>query len=79
MCPGRMEDTVHRMPVESSSIASVGYDVGRRLLEVEFKESGDVYQYLEVPSEVYEGLLASESRGRYLNTSIKGVFEYRRV
>ncbi|MPZ99124.1 MAG: KTSC domain-containing protein [Dehalococcoidia bacterium] len=70
---------MQRTSVESSSIASVGYDATQRVLEVEFRDSGDVYQYLDVPAAIHEALLSADSLGRFLNSSIKGVFGYRRA
>jgi len=60
-----------RIQVSSGNIRSVGYDVDGKVLEVEF-HSGSIYQYLNVPEHEYEGLLNASSKGRYLNTHIKG-------
>lgn len=59
-----------RERLDSSSLASAGYDPAAHVLEVEFKNGG-VYQYLEVPDEEYEEFRSAESKGRYLNTEIK--------
>jgi hypothetical protein len=61
---------VKRERLDSSSLASAGYDPAAHVLEVEFKNGG-VYQYLEVPDEEYEEFIAAPSKGRYLNTEIK--------
>lgn len=60
-----------RTHVESSNITSVGYDVASRLLQVVF-HSGAVYNYTDVDPEHHEGLVSSDSPGRYLNQHIKG-------
>lgn len=52
-------------PVESSMLAAFGYDANIKALVVLFN-SGKAYQYLEVPQEVYEGLTAARSKGRYM-------------
>lgn len=68
-----------RRPVQSSSIASVGYDAANQVLEVEFK-NGVVYQYFGVPAAVYEGLMQAESHGHYLDRYVKkGGYRYREV
>jgi hypothetical protein len=67
-----------RIPVESSSIVSVGYDADHATLEVEF-EGNRVYEYLDVPASVYEALLEADSIGRFVNERVKGVFDYRPV
>ena len=68
---------MQRVPVSSSNIASVGYDDNTHTLEVEF-HSGHVYQYFDVPKDVYDGLLTAGSVGKYFN-QIKGFYRYARV
>lgn len=67
-----------RITVQSSNVASIGYDSVKRILEVEFK-GGAVYQYDGVPISQYEAIMVAPSVGRYLNDHIKGVYEYRRL
>ena len=61
---------MERIPVSSTNVASIGYEVETQTLEVEFR-SGSVYQYFNVPEFHYEGLLNASSKGRYLNEHIK--------
>ena len=69
---------MHRRRVDSSSLASLGYDPDRHLLEVEF-QNGGVYQYLEVDDEEYEEFQRAPSKGGYLNTEIKPVHRARKL
>lgn len=69
---------MQRTPVDSTTMRSVGYDAGSRILEIEFA-SGTVYQYLGVPEEKYERLLAAESKGRYFNSEIRDSYPYVQV
>ena len=62
---------MRRIWIDSSSIASIGYEAVTRALEIEFRESGDVYRYFDVPEEEYAAFLAAESRGTYLNQVFK--------
>ena len=39
---------MERIAVESSNLASIGYDEASMVLEVEFKHGG-IYQYFDVP------------------------------
>ncbi|MCP4347951.1 MAG: KTSC domain-containing protein [Desulfobacterales bacterium] len=55
--------------VESSMIRAVGYDEDDCELEVWFN-SGKIYRYEDVPSEEYEGLINSDSKGRYMRSNI---------
>ncbi len=61
---------MERIPVQSSNIASIGYDLETSTLEIEFL-NGSVYQYYNVPESVYDGLINSASKGSYLSQFIK--------
>ena len=70
---------MNRQYVSSSNIASIGYDSTSQILEVEFL-NGAVYQYYDVPEALYEGLMAADSHGKFLNEYIKmGGYRYDRV
>jgi hypothetical protein len=58
-------------PVQSSSVAAVGYDAGSRQLHVRYRDSGDTYVYYGVERQVFEALRKSESKGRFVNDRIK--------
>jgi hypothetical protein len=64
---------MERTPVESKSVASVGYDSERFELEVEF-HNGRVYRYEQVPIAAYRLLLQAPSVGEYVNKVIKPRF-----
>jgi hypothetical protein len=70
---------MERKAVASSVIISFGYDRDSGTLEIEFKHSGEVYQYEQVPSAVYEELRVSESKGIYFNQKIKGKYKERHL
>ena len=61
--------------VESSNINSVGYDNEDLLVKY---NSGTVYRYKKVPKNIYEEFIKAESKGRYMNSNIKGKYEYLR-
>jgi hypothetical protein len=67
-----------RIPVTSSNVDSVGYDIGTQTLEVEFK-NGYVYQYFDVPETIYQQMINADSAGKFLINNIKGVYRYARV
>lgn len=64
--------------VASTNIASIGYDNSTETLEVEFL-SGTIYQYYNVPNNMYEQLMQEGSKGRFFNTYIKNAYPYSRV
>ena len=67
-----------RTPVTSSNLASVGYDPTTQTLEIEFKNRS-IYQYVDVPENVYNELMQAASHGSYFNGCIRGAFIYRKV
>lgn len=69
---------MRRQPVSSSNISEIGYDEGQRILEVLFS-NGTVYQYFDVPPQIFRELMQASSIGQYLNANIKGNFRYARV
>ncbi len=60
--------------VESDVIHAIGYDPEIQLLEIIFSD-GRIYQYRGVPPQVYDGLKAAESKGRYFQENIRGEFQ----
>lgn len=69
---------IPRVPVESTSIVSIGYDAASATLDVEFV-NGHLYRYEDVPAEVFCGLIEAESKGRFVTAFIREVYPYRRV
>lgn len=67
---------MNMIEVQSSNVVAVGYENGT--LAVEFT-SGSIYEYANVPQQVYEALLAAPSKGRFLRESVYGKYGYRRV
>ena len=65
-------------PVDSEMLQYVGYDAKQKILEVVFN-SGDRYQYLEVPASVYEELMSADSVGQYMRKHIIDHYDYRRM
>lgn len=70
---------MERTPVESTNLASVGYDRESSTLEIEFN-NGAIYQYFGVPETEYSGLMNAASKGSYLNQNIKEAgYSYTRI
>lgn len=62
---------IPREPVTSQSIASMGYSRDTGMLEIELRDSGEVYRYLGVPEAEYRNFRNAESKGTYLNREFK--------
>lgn len=69
---------MERQQVTSSNIASIGYDEDSLTLEIEFNNGG-LYQYFDIPSQVYKELISASSHGSYLAKNIKGYYRYSKV
>lgn len=65
---------MEREAVSSGNIASIGYDEPSETLEIEFLKDGRVYQYLNVPSFMFERLMQANSVGIFFNAEIKNAY-----
>lgn len=63
--------------VVSTNIKAVAYDAVLSKLHVKFN-SGAEYVYLDVPVEVFNGLVEAPSTGRFFADEIRGKYEYYR-
>lgn len=63
---------MHRVPVHSSSLDSVGYE--GNVLEVRFRNGG-VYRYFDVPERMYSLLMGADSKGAFFNRHIRDRYE----
>ena len=69
---------MNRISVASAVMNSLGYDCATRTLEVAF-HNGSVYEYLEVPPEHYDALLAADSKGQFFNARVRPTFRINRI
>ncbi len=64
--------------VESTNLDEVGYDETTLKLTIKFKNHS-VYEYSNVPSYIYQGLMYAPSKGQYHAAYIKERFAFRRI
>ena len=62
----------------SSVVAAMKYDPHRSILRIIFV-SGIVYDYKNVPEEIYKAMKAASSKGTFLNKQIKGKYEFEKI
>lgn len=72
------EKNLRRNNVESSNIKSIGYDTENKILEVEFRHGG-IYQYLDIPENIYEEFMNADSHGKYFSEKIRNDNDYRKL
>lgn len=65
-------------PVDSSVIASVGYDRSLAVLEVEFT-NGSRYRYYAVPASVHRALVSADSVGRAFARLVRDRYPTERI
>jgi hypothetical protein len=65
--------------VDSSALNSLGYDPSAKILEVEFRDSGGVWQYFGFSSTTYKKFISSDSLGHFFVTKIKGKYPELRI
>lgn len=62
----------------STVIANIMYDAVTANLRITFV-SGMIYEYKNVPQEVYNALKTSGAKGIYLNRNIKGKYKFEKI
>lgn len=62
----------------SSVIAGISYDAASATLRISFV-SGMIYEYKDVPEEIYTALKTSDAKGIYLNRQIKGKYRFEKI
>ena len=65
--------------VDSSNIEAIGFESDNQELYVQFLKSGQTYIYYNVEEWVFHEFLAADSKGTYLNSNIKGRYQYSRL
>lgn len=59
--------------VESSNIRQVGYNRKAKQMRIQFTNGG-LFQYKEVPNEVFDEMMASKSVGSYFSKNIRNIY-----
>lgn len=62
----------------STVISTIDYDPATAVLRIRFV-SGLIYEYRDVPAEVYTSLKTSKTKGIYFNQHIKGHYPFQKV
>ena len=70
---------MHRQPVQSTALQSIGYDAKAKILELEFRDNGGVWQYFGFTQSAYKKFIHSASLGNFFVTRIKGKYHEEKV
>lgn len=73
-------NVITMQPVKSAQIAAIGYDAQHLVLGVQFVRSPQTtYRYSNVPADVAAAFLAAESKGKYFEAHIRGLYDFEKV
>jgi len=64
--------------IKSSNISKTTYDTETKSLIVEFN-NGSVYEYEQIPHQLYTQFRMSESQGKFFFTKISKNFKYKKL
>jgi hypothetical protein len=64
--------------VQSSNIKRIGYDIQTHTLAIEFHD-GNLYEYYNVPANVYRSFIIASSYGTYANKNIYNIYSQKKI
>jgi CubicO group peptidase (beta-lactamase class C family) len=66
--------------VASAQVAAIGYDAQHQVLAVQFVRTPQTtYRYRNVPADVAAAFLAAESKGKYFEAHVRGLYDFEKV
>lgn len=74
----KINGKIIEVSINSSNLKSSTYDTEAKSLLVEFN-NGAIYEYNDVPWEVFTKFRMAESQGKYFNTNISKTYKYQKV
>jgi hypothetical protein len=74
----KIEGKTISVSIQSSNLKLATYDTESKLLEIQFNNGG-IYQYENVPWEVFTKFRMAESQGKFFNQHIGKVYKYKKI
>jgi len=74
----QISGTTINVVINSSNLKFASFQTEAKTLSVTFK-NGTIYEYYGVPWETFTKFRMSESQGKFLNSKINKVYEYKKV
>jgi len=74
----QISGTTINIGIKSSNLNSASYDTADKKLKVTFN-NGSIYEYYDIPWQIFTKLRMSESQGKYFNTEISKIYKYKRL
>ena len=63
----------------STAISRIVYEPEAQVLNVWFRDSGELYRYCDVPPRVHDAFRKAGSKGRFFNIYIKDRYAFQRM
>jgi len=73
-----IEGKIISVDINSSNLTRAKYDTEKRELDVIFK-NGSIYQYIDVPWNIFTSFRLSESQGKYFSAEIKNKYTFKKI
>ena len=64
--------------IQSSNLKSASYDTSTKVLTTVFN-NGSIYQYYDVPWELFTKFRMAESQGKHFNMNISKNYKYKKI
>ena len=74
----QISGTTISVVIKSTNLKSAIYETGTKTLTVTFN-NGSIYEYYELPWEIFTKFRMSESQGKFFNTSISRTYKYKKI
>lgn len=74
----RITGKIIEVDINSSNITSAKYDTETKDLTINFK-SGFIYDFYDIPWELFTKFRLSESQGKFFNSQIKNKFKFKKL
>ena len=73
----KIEGTKITVTINSTNLKGASYDTETKTLTTTFN-NGSIYDYYEVPWEIFTKLRTSESQGKYFTSNIKEKYKFKK-
>ena len=73
-----IEGKVINVSISSTNLKSASYNTETSVLTVNFNNGG-IYEYQNIPCELFTKFRMSDSQGKFLNQKIKGTYQHTKI
>ena len=74
----KIEGKIINVDINSTNLTSASYNTESKVLSVTFK-TGNIYEYENVPWEMFTKFRMADSQGKFFNNNIAKVYSYKKI